>query len=663
MQWPDDTTLGENAGLLQPATRTFLKGCLHLGQRVWPFAKRGDPQLAPAAWARRLEAEENLLLSLVQGMETEFLATGEGLMSAARQLGKIQKECQSLTDLALGQSEDAAVQFAFRLLKKAEDLVLASYAQFDHVLAIFGELQPRLAQLSQRRDELMRVLLPLDFITMAFRIEASRHPPEVQQAFFTLADSVNQTVRDVRGTLERQFDELAACGQIARNLIGKISASILWHRQEVTATLNSSRDQLRALSDALNSCQAGTTSLGQFNQAASRHINGIVVAQQCHDITHQKIEHIAQAMQEMRAHLEDSGPGRPAMAADARPFIFHAGQIQLQQVQSVFGQLNDAAGSLAGGIQNLRAQAGAAAATAVKVGGLTLDAKIDRECQAGIGEIFGIVKQAVQKIADIIAALAPLQASFVDCTGKATALASDVRHAGLNAQVYAIHAPDGATLEVLAGRMGAISEEVIQQVEQMGTALNHAAAMVNNLRQRLEKFQTLGRAEEQILTAESVLSRKKLADVKSAIPVLIQRITREQAAFAGAVEHVLANVRFPDAVAEASPRALGFFEDLVAWGGAGAQDRSDESATARKIDRLHANYTMASERHAHVAALQPAGETPKAADPEPAIELFDNQELPSGGTKLVESEIAPPATQPPTVEPAASDLGDNVELF
>jgi len=52
------------------------------------------------------------------------------------------------------------------------------------------------------------------------------------------------------------------------------------------------------------------------------------------------------------------------------------------------------------------------------VGGTTLDAKVASQCQAGIGEILVIIKQAVQKIADIVAAFEPLQASFVDCTAK-----------------------------------------------------------------------------------------------------------------------------------------------------------------------------------------------------------------------------------------------------
>jgi len=682
--------LGEKAGRLQQAIRAFLNVCCRLGPPVWPFAKSGKsaaPELKAGDWSHRLEEEKRFLLSLVRGIETEFLASGDGLMRLAQQLNGIQKECQSLTDLTLGQTQDAAVQFAFQLLKKSEDLVLASYEQYDHVFATFNELQQRLAQLSKQHDELMRVLLPLNFITMSFRIEASRHPMEVQQAFFTLADNVNRTVNEVRSTLERQFDELAASERIARSLMEQISASIQQHRKEVTATLESSRNHLRALSEALTSSGAGVTDLSQLNQTVTRHIGGIVMAQQCQDITRQRIEHVGEAMDEMRIHLGDARPATFASNSENHQFIFRAAQIQLHQVQNVFDQLNRAADSLKSGIQSLRTEAGAAAEAAVKVGGTTLDAKVASQCQAGIGQILGIVKQAVQKIADIIAAFEPLQASFVDCTSKATALARDVRHAGLNAQVFAIHAPDGATLEVLAGRMRVISEEAIQQVGQMGAALSHTTEMVNNLRQRLEDFKLLGEAEQEILTDESALSQKKLSDLEVAIPVLIRRVTQQQGTFAQSVEEVLANVQFPVTVAEASSRSIGFFRNLVAWGSEGGSGLVVESPASQKIDLLQSKYTMESERLAHAAALEPVLAPAGATVDGSSIEMFDDFTSPAptiAGTPgeivppiersegqprladLPKRETAPPVPTLPPAEknPAASEeLGENVELF
>jgi hypothetical protein len=665
MQWPYHKKLLKRAPCLSLVSRAFLTGGRRVGARVISLAKIGKPTPYSGAgdWSIRLTDEKQALLSLVHGMEAEFLSTGDGLMRLARQLGEIQKDCQSLTELTLGQSQDAAVQFAFQLLKKAEDLVLASYEQYDHVFATFSELQQRLAQISKQRDELMRILLPLNFVTMAFRIEASRHPVEVQQAFSTLADSVNRTVADVRCTMEQQFDEIAASQQIAHSLMGQIFASIQLHRKEVSSTLASSRSQLGALSEALISSGAGATDLARRNEAVKSHISGIVMAQQCQDITRQRIEHVGEAMEEMRAHLGDDRPATPATYSDARQFVFRAGQIQLQQAQDVFDQLNHAADTLKSGIQSLRTGAAAAAELAVKVGGTTLDSNVASQCQAGIGDTLGIVNQAVQKIGDIIAAFEPLQASFVDCTGKATALASDVRRAGLNAQVFAIHAPNGATLEVLAGRVHVISEDVIQEVARMGAALNHTSEMVNNLRQRLEDFQVLCQAEQEVLADESALSQKKLMDLERAIPVQIRCVTGRQQAFAGSVKEVLANIRFPETVAQASSRSIGFFQDLVTWGSEGGSELLAETAASQKIDQLISKYTMASERHAHAAALQPVLASATAEDSLPTVEMFEDQQLPIAPARPAEAKIAPLVAGVGTEKPAASGLGDNVELF
>ena len=675
MRRPNHNALHERADCLSSASRVFLTGWRGLGARVWSLAKIGKsaPSREGVVWASRLNEEKDFLLSLVRGMEAEFLNTGSGLMVLARQLSDIQKECQSLTDLTLGQTQDAAVQFAFQLLKKSENLVLAGYDQYDHVFTTFAELQHRLAQLANQHRDLMRVLLPLNFITTAVRIEASRHPPEVQDVFFTLAATVNQTVNDVRLTLERQFEELAASQQMVEKLVAQVSASIEQHRKTVSGTLANNRSQLRALSQELFSASAGASSLSQLNQAVTRHIHGIILAQQCQDITRQKIEHVGEAMDEMRNHLDHPS----ASVAETHHFIFQATQIQLQQTRNVFGELNIAADSLKSGIQSLRSDAGAAAAASVKVGGTLLDAKIAGECQAGIGKILAIIQEAVQTTNNILTAFEPLQARFLNCTHDATALANDVRHAALNAQVFAIHAADGATLEVLAGRMRMISDETMLEVGQLGSALQDTADMVNSLRQRLKDFQELSHLEQQVLAEESALSREKLSELEKAIPILIQRIALQQETFAHSVEEVLEKVQFPITVAQASSRSIGFFQNLETWGGKDISDSQAGTGASLKIDQLKSKYTMASERHAHATALHAASAC------QPPIELFGEPELPSTAKLLVvnatqsaesaghspvvissESKIFAPKPSVSAEESAASVcLGDNVELF
>jgi hypothetical protein len=605
----NDHQLSEQEEALAPASQTLLADEPGLLADEWSDGDDGDPDGETEeanAWGVRLEDEKHSLLSLVRNMEAEFLCTGDGLGSLAQQLNEIKKEWQTLIELTLSQGEDAAVPFAFQLLKKAEDLVLASYEQYDHVFATFSKLQHQLSLLSKQRDNLLTALVPLKFITISCRIEAIRHPAEVQRPFFTLADNVNRTVKEVHITMERQFEELAASERTARGVMGRIFAAIQERRKAVKSTLKASRQQLCDMGEMLTKSGAGATDMTRRNQAVASHISEIVMAQQCQDITRQRIEHVGEAMDEMRTHLQEDAPVAPSLGSEARRFIFQAGQIQLQQVQNVFDQLNHAAGSLKSGIQNLRDEASAAAELAVRLGGATLNAKVARQCQGGIGEVLDIVKEAIQTIAEIIAAFEPFQSSFVDCTGQATALAVDVRLAGLNAQLFAIHAPNGATLEVLAKRMRTLSEDVIHEVAKMGEELNHTSELINNLRQRMEDFQMLGQAEEDVLTNDSAVSLRKLAELESAIPVQIQRVTQQQETFSQSVAEVLAKIQFPATVAAASKRSIGFFHDLVAWGDADGSESVVETASLQKIDRLKAKYTMESERHAHTAALQPA---------------------------------------------------------
>jgi len=168
---------------------------------------------------------------------------------------------------------------------------------------------------------------------------------------------------------------------------------------------------------------------------------------------------------------------------------------------------------------------------------------------------------------------------------------------------------------------------------------------------------------------------------------LIRGITTQQMNFAQSVETVLANIQFPVAVAEASSRSIGFFQDLVDRGGADGSKRSTESTTAQRIDGLRSNYTMDSERNTHTLALKPVLAPTTRSASEPSVEPFGALEPQSptapeslgkigpesGRTDDRFRPTAPPASTDTASVPAIActlekptsnaDLGDNVELF
>ena len=620
----------------------------------------GEPgRLTPADWAKRLTEEKHFLLSFISEMEAEFLATGAGFQRLAQQKREVQQQCDALVGLVVGGTEDSPIQFALYLLRKAEDLIQARYDQYDEVFATFRELHQRLCDLPKQHEGLQLVLSPLIFITVAFRIEASRHPAEVQGVFFTLAADVSRMLSDVRDTMDRQFAEIAASERSASTLMEGVSASIQQHRKLVGQSMESSYIHLRSLHDALACAGEGAAGLTTLNQDVSRYLGHIVMAQQCQDIARQKIEHVGEAMDEMSEHLGTGAETGARGAADSRHFVDQAGQIQQRQVQDVFDELTRAADTLQAGMQSLRANSGAAAEVAVKVGAATLDAKAGRRCQGTIGEVPSIIDQAVKNTADVLAAFQPLQASFINCTDIATRLAIDLRLIALNAQIFAIQSANGATLEVLAGRMHVISDETIQHVGKLEQPLRDTADKVNNLRQRLTDFRELEQAEQQVLIDEAKVSQRKLADLETAIPDLIGGITHQQMAFASSIEAGLADIQFPNTAAAAQERVLRFFSELVEWSGPGAGGSTVYSA---KIDRLQANYTMESERRTHLASLRSGA----AGGPlqQVSAELFGEANSPTTAGVGRAGNITLSSTAPAPGKPAgASDLGDNVELF
>ena len=106
----------------------------------------------------QLEAEKEALENFTAAMEDEFLELGALLRKIVSLARQVRDRSDEVMAAASGRSEDAAIQFAFQLLKKAEDLVEASREQYHTVFDVFGKLHSDLTQVARERIWLMRTL-------------------------------------------------------------------------------------------------------------------------------------------------------------------------------------------------------------------------------------------------------------------------------------------------------------------------------------------------------------------------------------------------------------------------------------------------------------------------------------------------------------------------
>lgn len=645
-------------------------------------------------WMQRLDQGKESLQLLIGNMETEFLELGRSLQIMAGNATKIQKECAALTDLTEGREEDAAVQFAFQLLKKAEDLILATDEQYDHVFAGFNQLHESLRVISRRYDQMIQTLLPLSFITTQLRIQSSHHDADVQAVFSTLADEISLLVTQVRTALEGQFEDLAATQTRTRKVLNDLTESVAQQKKCVEITWGASRTHLRQLSEALASSGTIVADLASVNRTITGHIGNVIMAQQYQDITRQKIEHIGEAMDQMSMQLETARDGQAGSGcrAEACHFVAKAGAIQLKQVEGVFAELNKAAHDIVEGISGILKNSETAAQSAIAVGDTVLSAGVVQQCKDSVSRILISIRVPVENISGIIETIAPLQSKLNNCTTKAGDLALSVRFFSLNAQIFAAAVPSGWALDVLAHRMQVISDEMILEVRRMSDDIDNLGATLMNLEDRLVDFQELGQHEVNLLATESTFSHNKLGSFENLLPEHIERLKGLQSSFSETASGMVSRVQFPKIIAKASPHSVDMLRDLTEW--AEAQDKQGmvASGLSSQVDLLKQGYTMQSERDLHDAALSQATEaqTIKEDDifelfeaatpalpaetnsprPDPATDSFGDFELfdvdPSPGLLIVPVVdavgVLPAGEMPPDVK-KQEDLGDNVELF
>jgi hypothetical protein len=631
---------------------------------AWAARRFGDTALTTnrlCELGSALAEEKKAILSFTAKIEEEFLALGallRKIMAVARQ---IREQSDQVMSAASGRSEDAAIQFAFQLLKKAEDLVRASQEQQEYVFGVFEKMHVDLKQVASERSELVRTLSPLDTANTQFRIQACAFDEATRAQFFALADDIRGIVRDVQTAVEQRFEELDQAGDANHELVIRLAALASEQKSETDRRLSETRDELSKLGGALRSSEETAQAMGQAGEKIAGGVSKAIVALQSQDMARQKFQHICAAMDEMDAHLKAGSAKRLSGAedADCRHFLGDAGRVQLGQLRSVFEQLENAAHQVAAGLMEIEAEAKSFADHAVLSGATTLDSQVIGRAIESINALLRVIDSAVASIQSVANLVAKLKSTFSDCTSQVLGLALRLRMIALNAQIFAAHVDAGAALEVVASNTRTIADESMRQLDGISSRVTKLVDSVVDLEQRLSDYTELAGIEQRLLASEAGESEGKLQILERELRNALTAIWPLQRELSETIHQATTSIRFPEAVKETSIRTTGFFEQIALQysdGGSHAQAIAHE-----KVRNLERNYTMAHERAVHEAAVGP----PSARDIHPQERNFElpletNGPLP--GHDVLERE----RTQPDPIQSSENDeekLADNVELF
>jgi len=634
----------------------------NLLRAVWEARTSRGATLTPDGvreLSRSLDEEKQALETFTTSIEEEFLQLGALLRKITELARDVKNRSGEIVDAAAGRTEDAAIQFAFQLLKKAEDLVRASREQYANVVRVFEKMHVDLTRVARERDGLIRTLSPLETTNTQFRIQACAFDENTRTQFFALADAIRAIVTEVQSAVGQRFEELDRTGRATADLIANLTALAAQHATETERMLAETRTHLSTLNEALEASERSAQSIAQAGSNIAGGVGTAIVALQCQDMARQKFQHICAAIDDMLGHLArgvtDTFDG--IEEADCRHFLADASRVQLGQLRAVFAQLDDAARQVSGGLLDVDSESKSLAGHALHSGAAALDGQIIERAIESIHAVLGVIEKAVTGIKSVLELVVTLKSTFSDCTSQILGLALGLRMVALNAQIFAAHVDTGAALEVVATNTRLIADESMQQLDEISARVAELVDSVVDLEQRLGDYAELAEIEQALLSGEALESENKLRTLEQELRAAVAAMGPMEKELAETIQHAIRSIRFPEAVTEEGSRSTGLFEQI-------ASQYSDSNVIShRKVQDLKRNYTMQHERAVHESTVS-IESMPGQEDAEEVYKILDPHPASPPESKLAaNAEVLSEDSSSLGTGGDEERLADNVELF
>ena len=595
----------------------------------------GRPVSGPAGdgWGTIVQQVTADLEDLNRSTECDFLAVGEKLTEFRSAAREISSDIAALNELISGEHGRRRSAALSRILELFGEMA-ARIEQSSHALAGVHDLSRRIRLAFSGLHETVPVFRTLCTLT---RIETSRLGG-VGAGFSDLADEVAPLSESVQSTLE---SVLEASSQLDRNVQSAVRKSSGIHARqlrELPALIAGVTNSLAVFDERQSKARETSGLQAARNAEVCEAIDNLVGSIQFHDITRQQIDHVAQALGELRSS-HNGRAGRAAAPPQARAVL----TLQASQLASAERLFASSIGRIDRDLEGIAARVREMAEDTRTLMGVTEDDQnsffLEMETAFtaildGIGSCAAAGKEIASTAADLEETIGEMRKSVAEIRG----IEIQIQRIAVNATIRAAHiGAAGAALDVIAGIMQGLATDSNRNTEDVAGALEAMTGAAGSISGAADPGSGVGPGAALTGDDSDPIGgmRDALLELHSSSEASFSRVTRIAALSArladdiGAVRSGFSAGRL---LAEVVNRALGELERI----GAEAVDESLDSgdaAPAHGLDDFAKHYTMQVEREVHerVAGVA-AGPSP---EPEPGE----------------------------TAEAHQDDLGDNVELF
>lgn len=493
------------------------------------------------------------------------------------------------------------------------------------------EILELLAKVSDPLSGFKKVNKVLRMLGISTKIESARLGQSAA-GFDTLASDVAELsvqVNDKAAVILKRKEELART--IEQTLTGVLNSGARQHDQ-VMAILARTRGSLQALTEINTRCSSSVATVSAVSDEVYRSIGDVVMSMQAHDIVRQQIEHVDEALTDLKHGLSAGTAGADTAAAVC--------ELQIAQLRHAEAELDDAVTTIIDGMREIaRKQSGLSAQTSSMAGmadqtGGSFFSEMEKD--------ISVVSDALLDSSKVNQALCVAMATVAQTVGEIATFVGDIEKIGeeikliaLNAQIKSAYTGDeGAALGVLAEAIQRLSIDAIDHTGAVSATLQAISAVTDRLNEGVgaEASGLESEVHGMVRTLSGLL--QTLRQVNDTLQHSLRDMDDSVTRLSCDIEQVVAGVTVHRKVSQVLETAVGEIAAVVAQ----ARKLAPASPGAGNLDQLTQRYTMQSERRIHESLS--GVHAGRDASPRP----------------LTVAAAPPPAA-------TEDDLGGNVELF
>lgn len=638
----------------------------------------------------RIEKDKTDLDQVIHDIEVRFLAMG----TCVRELASLSKNLLTQSERlanSSGTEFKTHLQEAFDVIRQQLDFVGQYQENNAQLIGRLANYMEQFQRLSDCESDLGKILTPMQTVSVLFKIHCVSLGNEEKSFFEALTEEIVALQVQARTTFSEQMRGLLATGQSLSESIPHLKEQSQQQSEKVSQKKVCIQESMGLLQQQFEQMHASHEQLSLYGKNIKAASVGAVMGLQYQDITRQKWEHVAAAVQEMRDHI-DSASGQSDSSLTHEPLVFlrDVGQIQVRQLQAIQGDLGQSQTAVSKSIHDMLEQLRG----------------MDTECQRMCGQndgstaIEAMVKVLLETLAEVrvwvsdLATMASTTCSAVssfdktasDVSGTLRRLSASIGMIAINAQVQVARIGHENGLDVLAESVCTSAKEIKEFSETVGTELDGLVHELHEtiidcrkLEEKTSEQQRWLRSQGQQQDGQLHTCRDGTLSVQREVSESLKKI-HEQAT------SVLGHADFHDVSQEGFRHLQDSLEECTTLADQylGAVAPTEHHS---HVHTLKKRYTMESEREVFEAAVAERKATSRSIPtatpapidsekkklptheegaPEPMIASTgaanNTPEAPSTPQPVIEVKKEIPAA-PATASDNKSDLGNNVELF